>query len=93
MNDASENRILKSLKHINIKSATTEQIEARGLAAYCEDIALSLKFPGSTYKALSVHADTEVLSDEDRQNLFDVLCCFYDFSQNKPNSKGELGAA
>jgi hypothetical protein len=93
LNERCENRILKSINSISIKSASSQQIEDKGLLAYCEDTALSLKFPGSVYKALSVPADTAVLSDDDRADLLGVLCCFYDFSQNKPGSKGDLRAA
>ena len=34
--------------------------------------------------------DTPVISDVDRQALLDVLCCFYDFSNSRPTSNGEL---
>jgi len=93
LNDQCEKRILKSLDSTNIKSASTKEILDRGIFPYCEDPALSLAFPGSVYKALSVPADTAVLSDDDRAGLLDVLCCFYDFTQNKPASNGDLRTA
>ena len=42
------------------------------------------------YKALEAPASTPVLSNEDRQAILDVLCCFYDFSNNKPSKTGDL---
>jgi hypothetical protein len=93
LNDRCEKRIIKSLDHTYIKSASTKEIQDRGIFSYCEDPALSLAFPGSVYKALSVPADTTVLSDDDREGLLDVLCCFYDFTENKPTSNGDLQQA
>ena len=93
LNERCDNRILKSINSISIKSASSQQIEDKGLFAYCEDTALSLKFPGSVYKALSVPADTAVLSDDDRAHLLNVLCCFYDFDQYKPGGNRALRQA
>ena len=44
----------------------------------------------ATFKALQTAEDTPVISDEDREDLFDVLCCFIDFTecaQGKVNSR------
>ena len=46
--------------------------------------------PGSVYNALAVPASTPVITDIDRQAILDVLCCFYDFSGNKPSSNCDL---
>ena len=51
---------------------------------------MSLNTPGCVYKALEIPTDTPVISDVARQNLLDVLCCFYDFSRNEPKNNNEL---
>jgi len=90
LNQRAGKRILSSLEHITLKSANRQEIKRKGLIAYCEDSALSLSEPGQWYKALEVPSHTPELNDEDRQNLLDALCCFYDFSGSKPSSSGEL---
>ena len=90
LNVRCDKRILKSINSINIKSASSQQIEEKGLFAYCDNTALSINTPGSVYKALSVPANTAVLSDDDRAHLFNVLCCFYDFSQYDPGGDPAL---
>ena len=60
---------------------------------YCESPALSISTPGVVYKAIEVPENTPVISNVDIQNLLDVLCCFYDFSNNKPESNNELRVA
>ena len=90
LNDRSSTRIITDLPGVNVQSATREEILARGLKPYCENNALSLGNPGCVYKALHVPSDTPVISDVDRQQILDALCCFYDFGNVKPSSKGEL---
>jgi len=93
LNERCEKRITQCVDHIYIKSASSKEIQDKMILAYCENPSLSLAHPGSSYKALNVPADTTVLSDDDREGLLDVLCCFYDFTKNKPTSNGELQQA
>ena len=73
-----------------MKSAGKQEIKNRMLQSYCENAALSLSTFGVAFKALEVPKDTPVISDDDRANLLDVLCCFYDFTLNKPSGTGDL---
>ena len=90
LNERAEKRILETLPHIRVQTASRQEINEKGLYAYCEDPALSLSEPGLVLQALQVPEDTPSISDEDRQHLLDVLCCFYDFSNNKPSNTGAL---
>ena len=47
-------------------------------------------YPGVAYSAIVVPDDTEEISDVDRQQLLDVLCCFYNFDGNRPKAAGAL---
>ncbi len=44
----------------------------------------------ATSNAILIPEDAPVLDDDDRKRLLDVLCCFYDFTNCKPQSRGEL---
>ncbi len=90
LNDRAEKRILETLPHIRVQTASRQEINEKGLYAYCEDPALSLSEPGLVFNALEVPLHTPSISDADRQHLLDMLCCFYDFSKNKPSTTGEL---
>ena len=90
LNNASEQTILAKLPHIRLQSAGKQEIKDKQLQSYCEDPALSLSTPGVVFKALEVPKDTPVISDADRANLLDVLCCSYDFTKNQPKGTGDL---
>ena len=90
LNDTCEERILSCMPTIKKQTATVEEIKSRQVFTNCEDTGLSLGNPGIVYKALDVPEDTPVLCDQDRQQLLDVLCCFYDLSNNQPANKGVL---
>ena len=60
------------------------------LNPYCEDGRLSLKFPGTWYKSISIPSNTPTISDAARQELLDTLVCFFNLDDCKPKSNGEL---
>ncbi len=93
LNKRAEKRILETLPHIWVQTASRQDINKKGLYVYCEDPALSLSEPGLVFNALAVLEDTPSISDEDRQHLLDTRCCFYDFSKNNPSNIGALGDA
>ena len=88
LNERAEERILQTLPHILVRTASRQEINEKGLYAYCEVPALSLSEPGLVFKALQVLEGTPSISEEDRQHLLDMLCCFYDFIKNKPSKHG-----
>ncbi len=91
LNKKAEGRILATnLPRTLVTSADRDDINLRGLYPYCENPALSLSEPGLVYKALHVPDGTPVIKDDDRQELLDMLTCFYDFSQCRPANSGEL---
>ena len=83
-------RTLCALETQTNQPANREEIAEFGINPYCEDPAMSMAAPGCCYKGLLVPADTVVISDEDRQAILDMLCCFYDFSGNRAKSSGVL---
>ena len=71
------------------KSASVEQVKARGIFPYWEDENCSLKNLGITYNAIQVPEDAPVCEDVDRDSILQVRCSFYDFSTCKPGSKAK----
>ena len=90
INSESGKRIVHDFPSTWVQSANRSDITARMLFPYCENPALSLMYPGVTYNAIDIPDDTAEISDVDRQQLLDVLCCFYNFDGNRPKAAGDL---
>ena len=90
LNERAEKRILETLPHIRVQTASRQDINEKGLYVYCEDPALSLSEPGLVLQALQVPEDTSSINDKDRQHILVMLCCFYDFIKNKPSNMDAL---
>ena len=90
LNVRAENRLLQAFPGISVKACTSKEIKEIGVNPYCEDGRLSLKFPGTYYKSISIPSNTPTISDAARQELLDTLVCFFNLDDCKPKSNNEL---
>ena len=93
INDRAEDQILSAFPAQTTKSASFQEIYAKGCFPYHELGSLSLSRPGIVYKSVWVPPDATAISEKKREEILDALVCFYDMEDCKPANNGELMAA
>ena len=88
MNELAGAKIIQDFPHELTKACSIEEIANHQVKSYCEDARLSLKYPGTYYKAIVVSEEIKAISPIARQELLDTLVCFFNVDRCKPKKPG-----